>query len=63
MDDWEAVQQALRGLKYGNVNVIVQDGVIVLIERTEKRKVRVRPAAGCAGHPGGSERRSKDDEV
>ncbi len=47
MEDWEAVQQALRGLKFGSVTVVVQDGVIVLIERTEKRRVRTRqPASG-----------------
>ena len=31
---------ALRGLKFGNVNVIVQDGVVVQIDRTEKVRLR-----------------------
>jgi hypothetical protein len=31
---------ALRGLRYGVVSIIVQDGVIVQIERTEKRRLR-----------------------
>lgn len=35
------IQEALRGLRYGNVNIVVQDGVIVQIDRTEKRRLRV----------------------
>jgi hypothetical protein len=34
------IREALRGLRYGAVNVIVQDGVVVQIDRTEKRRVR-----------------------
>ncbi|MGC4002526.1 MAG: YezD family protein [Pirellulales bacterium] len=34
------VRDALRGLRYGAVLVIVQDGVVVQIERTEKRRLR-----------------------
>lgn len=34
-----AIQEALRGLRYGAVNVIVQDGVVVQIDRTEKRRL------------------------
>lgn len=30
---------ALRGLKFGSVNVIVQDGVVVQIDRTEKMRL------------------------
>jgi hypothetical protein len=33
------IRDALRGLRFGNVNVIVQDGVIVQIDRTEKRRL------------------------
>lgn len=36
----EQIGSALRGLKFGNVNVIVQDGVIVQIDRTEKVRLR-----------------------
>lgn len=36
----EAILRALRGLRFGNVNVVVQDGVIVQIERTEKMRLR-----------------------
>ena len=30
------IEEALRHLRFGQVTVIVQDGVVVLIERTEK---------------------------
>ena len=33
-------RQSLRGLSYGVVSIIVQDGVVVQIERTEKRRLR-----------------------
>ena len=38
--DLRHIRDALRGLRYGTVSVIVQDGVIVQIDRTEKRRVR-----------------------
>jgi hypothetical protein len=34
------ILQTLRGLRYGVVTVIVQDGVVVQIERTEKHRLR-----------------------
>jgi hypothetical protein len=33
------IQEALRGLRYGSVVVTVQDGVVVQIERTEKKRI------------------------
>jgi len=36
------VEEALRGLQFGHVTVIVQDGVIVQIERTEKKRIQRR---------------------
>ncbi len=36
----EPIREALRGLRYGIVSIIVQDGVVVQIERTEKRRLR-----------------------
>ena len=33
------IQDALRGLKFGTVNIVVQDGVIVQLDRTEKRRL------------------------
>jgi hypothetical protein len=35
---FEQIRQALRGLRYGNVTVTVQDGVVVQIDRTERRR-------------------------
>lgn len=32
------IGDALRGLRYGSVLVVVQDGVVVQIERTEKTR-------------------------
>lgn len=35
------IRDSLRGLRFGSVNIIVQDGVIIQIDRTEKRRLRV----------------------
>jgi hypothetical protein len=32
----ERIQAALRGLRFGSVTAVVQDGVIVQVDRTEK---------------------------
>lgn len=37
-----AVRTALQGMLFGSILVVVQDGVIVQIDRTEKH--RIRPA-------------------
>ncbi|HVN83757.1 MAG TPA: YezD family protein [Candidatus Binatia bacterium] len=34
------VREALSGLRYGEVTVIVQDGVVVQVERTEKLRLQ-----------------------
>jgi len=39
LDSLERIQNALRGLRFGEVTVIVQDGVVVQIERTEKLRL------------------------
>ena len=36
----ERIRAALRELRYGTVTIVVQDGVIVQIERTEKVRLR-----------------------
>lgn len=36
------VGQALRGLEYGEISIIVQDGVVIQIERTERTRLRRR---------------------
>jgi len=35
-DALERIRSALHGLRYGAVTALVQDGVVVLVERTEK---------------------------
>ena len=32
------VEEALRGLRYGTLTIVVQDGVIVQVERTERHR-------------------------
>jgi hypothetical protein len=34
------VRDSLRGLRFGSVNITVQDGVVIQIDRTEKRRLR-----------------------
>ncbi len=36
----EHIRQALVGLQFGEVSIIVQDGVIVQVERIERRRFR-----------------------
>lgn len=38
----ERIRDALRGLRYGTVTAIVQDGVVVQVERTEKLRLLKR---------------------
>lgn len=33
------VREALDGLRYGTVTIVVQDGVVVQVERTEKVRI------------------------
>ena len=35
----DVITEALRGLQFGTVKLIVQDGVLVRVERTENRQV------------------------
>ncbi len=35
----ELIRNALKNLKFGQVTIYVQDGSVVMIERTEKQKV------------------------
>jgi hypothetical protein len=45
----ERVLAALQGLRYGTVTAVVQDGVVVQVERTEK--VRLDRRAADNGRP------------
>jgi hypothetical protein len=35
---WKSVEDALRGLQYGSILLQVQDGVVVQVERTERKR-------------------------
>ena len=39
-DELAQIRDSLRGLRFGSVHITVQDGVIVQIDRTEKRRLR-----------------------
>jgi len=39
----EQILEALQGLRYRTVTVVVQDGVVVQVDRTEKRRLRGEP--------------------
>jgi hypothetical protein len=49
IDESQAAQDrilaALRGLRFGSVTAVVQDGVVVQVDRTEKFRVERREAA------------------
>jgi hypothetical protein len=38
--DLDHVRKAVQGIRYGEIRVIIQDGVIVQIERVEKQRLR-----------------------
>jgi hypothetical protein len=38
--DLERFRSAVRGIRYGEVRVVIQDGVIVQIERVERQRLR-----------------------
>jgi hypothetical protein len=41
-DALERIDAALRGLRYGTVTAVVQDGVVVQVERTERFRIDKR---------------------
>jgi hypothetical protein len=41
----DRINAALRGLRYGTVTAVVQDGVVVQVERTEKVRLQKRGGA------------------
>ena len=41
-DALDRIQIALRGLRYGTVTAVVQDGVVVQVDRTEKIRIEKR---------------------
>jgi hypothetical protein len=44
-DGLDRITAALRGLRYGTVTAVVQDGVVVQVERTEKFRLEKRERA------------------
>jgi hypothetical protein len=48
-EELREITASLRGLRYGSVNIVVQDGVIIQIDRTEKKRLRTRREAGENG--------------
>ena len=47
-DALDRIQTALRGLRYGTVTAVVQDGVIVQVDRTEKIRLEKRDTRGTS---------------
>jgi hypothetical protein len=41
-EELREIAASLRGMRYGSVSIVVQDGVIIQIDRTEKRRLRTR---------------------
>ncbi len=41
-DELREIAASLRGLRFGSVSIVVQDGVIIQIDRTEKKRLRTR---------------------
>lgn len=41
----ERIIQSVNGLEYGTVQIVVHDGRIVQIERTERKRFEAEPAA------------------
>jgi len=48
------ISAALRGLRYGTVTAVVQDGLVIQVERTEKVRIprREPSSASSARRPG-----------
>ena len=45
-DELREISASLRGLRFGSVSIVVQDGVIIQIDRVEKRRLRARRDGG-----------------
>ena len=38
----QLIREALQNLKFGTVTLIVQDGLVIQVDRTERRRIRDR---------------------
>jgi hypothetical protein len=45
------IAAALRGLRYGTVTAVVQDGLVVQVERTEKIRILKREPSSASSPP------------
>ena len=36
----ELINQIIKSLKYGNINIVIQDGKVVQIDKTEKMRIK-----------------------
>ena len=43
----DRIRAALRGLQFGSVTAVVQDGIVVQVERTERVRLERRRAGGA----------------
>jgi hypothetical protein len=46
--DLEQIRQAIDGLRFGQVTIVIHDGSVVQIDRTEKRRFRNSSSAGLS---------------
>ncbi len=40
---WQHLEHALRDLEFGSITLVVQDGVVVQVERTERKRYQRSP--------------------
>jgi hypothetical protein len=40
---WQHIENALRDLQFGSITLLVQDGVVVQVERTERKRYQRSP--------------------
>jgi hypothetical protein len=38
--DLEPIRAAIKGIRYGEVRIVIQDGVVIQIDRMEKQRIR-----------------------
>lgn len=48
-EELREISASLRGMRFGSVSIVVQDGVIIQIDRTEKKRLRNRREANDNG--------------
>lgn len=46
--EFEQIREALEGLRYGQVTIVIHDGAVVQIDRTEKRRFRNSSSASTS---------------